>query len=210
MHDELLGRRLRSERERRLITLESIAANTKISISLLRDLERDEVSSWPSGIFRRSFVRSYAEAIGLDGEEIVREFLERYPDAQQIEANRAALANGDRPKRRSQTGLRLTLADTPRPFSGGRLLENVGARLKAAAWDIGATVGLASLTFLVVGAFWVPFGLVTITYYAFGILILGNSPGVCLFAPRPHDDTPATPTPVQEEGVPAASHLLIG
>jgi cytoskeletal protein RodZ len=74
------GPRLRQERERRHISLKSIAENTKISRSLLEALERDDVSRWPAGIFRRSFVRSYAKAIGLDAEEIVREFAERFPD----------------------------------------------------------------------------------------------------------------------------------
>jgi cytoskeletal protein RodZ len=74
------GPRLRQERERRQISLASIATNTKISQSLLEALERDDVSRWPSGIFRRSFIRSYAQAIGLDGDEIVREFAERFPD----------------------------------------------------------------------------------------------------------------------------------
>ena len=65
MIDEF-GPRLRRERERRKISLASISANTKVSISLFEQLERDDVSRWPCGIFRRSFVRSYAEAIGLD------------------------------------------------------------------------------------------------------------------------------------------------
>jgi transcriptional regulator with XRE-family HTH domain len=190
MDESLLGRRLRSERERRLITLESIAVNTKISIGLLRDLERDDVSRWPSGIFRRAFVRSYAEAIGLDGDDIVREFLERYPDQQQIEAVAALVANGERPKFHPKPVLRLTLADTPQPFSGGQLLKNVGARIKAIGWDCLATLGLAAVAFLILGTFWIPFALVTASYYAGGILILGNSPGVCLFAPKSHDDPP--------------------
>lgn len=74
------GPRLRRERERRQISLTSIADNTKISRSLLEALERDDVSRWPTGIFRRAFVRSYAEAIGLSGDEVVREFGERFPD----------------------------------------------------------------------------------------------------------------------------------
>ena len=74
------GARLRYERERRQIALKSIAEGTKISIGLLEGLERDDVSRWPSGIFRKSFVRSYAEAIGIDPEPVVREFVERYPD----------------------------------------------------------------------------------------------------------------------------------
>jgi transcriptional regulator with XRE-family HTH domain len=196
MDEDLLGRRLRSERERRRITLESIAANSKISISLLRDLERDDVSRWPSGIFRRSFVRSYAEAIGLDADDLVREFLERYPDVQQLEAVAAEIAaSGGRRKAHQTTVLRLTLADAPRPFSGGRLLADVGSRLKAVAWDAGTTLVLALTAFLVVGSFWTSLGVVMLCYYAGGILILGNSPGVCLFAPRPHDELPQSPTP---------------
>jgi cytoskeletal protein RodZ len=74
------GARLRYERERRQIALKSIAESTKIGVPLLEGLERDDVSRWPSGIFRKSFIRSYAEAIGLDADAIVREFVERYPD----------------------------------------------------------------------------------------------------------------------------------
>jgi transcriptional regulator with XRE-family HTH domain len=74
------GSRLRYERERRQIALRSIAESTKISVPLLEALERDDVSRWPSGIFRKSFIRSYAEAVGLQPEPIVREFIERYPD----------------------------------------------------------------------------------------------------------------------------------
>src|SRR5947208_6200352 len=151
MDEDLLGRRLRSERERRRITLESIAANTKISIGLLRDLERDDVSRWPSGIFRRSFVRSYAEAVGLDADGVVREFLERYPDLRQLEVSAAAAANGGRRKAHPQVVLRLTLADTPRSFAGGGLLTRISSRLKAVACDIGTTVALAVTAFLFVG-----------------------------------------------------------
>src|SRR5262245_11872519 len=77
---ESFGRRLRRERERRQIALTSIAENSKISVSLLRDLERDDFSKWPPGIFRRSFMRAYAQAIGVDVEATIREFLERFPD----------------------------------------------------------------------------------------------------------------------------------
>ena len=83
------GPRLRQERERRQISLTSIAENTKISRSLLEALERDDVSRWPTGIFRRSFVRSYAQAIGLDADEIVREFHERFPDPSAVAAEAA-------------------------------------------------------------------------------------------------------------------------
>ncbi len=74
------GPRLRQERERRQISLASIAANTKINQSLLQALERDDLTRWPSGIFRRAFIRSYASAIGMDADEVCKEFAERFPD----------------------------------------------------------------------------------------------------------------------------------
>lgn len=198
MDQELLGRRLRSERERRLITLESIAANTKINIGLLRDLERDDVSRWPAGIFRRSFIRSYAEAIGLDADEIANEFLERHPAAGYLETIAALITKGESPKPRQKPVLRLTLAEAPTPFSGGQFLQKAGARVKAVSWDCGATLALGVVAFLMLGTFWTPFAVVTLCYYAGGILILGNSPGVCLFAPKSHHDTPQTPNAADE------------
>src|SRR6478736_2794241 len=77
---EKLGARLRQRRERQQIALSTIAEQTKIKLSLLEELERDDVSHWPAGIFRRAFVRAYARAIDLEPDVVVREFLERYPD----------------------------------------------------------------------------------------------------------------------------------
>lgn len=78
--DESFGARLRSQRERQQVALATIADQTKIKLSLLEGLERDDISHWPEGIFRRAFVRGYAKAIGLDPATVVREFLERHPD----------------------------------------------------------------------------------------------------------------------------------
>ena len=89
------GSRLKYERERRQIALKSIAESTKISLALLEGLERDDVSRWPSGIFRKSFIRSYAEAIGLKPDVVAREFVERYPDP--LDVQLAALPAGPRP-----------------------------------------------------------------------------------------------------------------
>ena len=74
------GAGMRQRRERLQISLTTIAEQTKIKLALLEALERDDVSRWPSGIFRRAFIRAYAHAIGLDPDVVVREFLERHPD----------------------------------------------------------------------------------------------------------------------------------
>src|SRR6266498_1867866 len=77
---ESFGTRLRQRRERQQIALTTIAEQTKIKLSLLEALERDDVSHWPSGIFRRAFIRAYAHAIGLNPDVVVREFLAFHPD----------------------------------------------------------------------------------------------------------------------------------
>jgi len=74
------GGRLRQRREEQQITLSAIAEQTKIKQSLLEALERDDVSHWPAGIFRRAFIRAYALAIGLNPDVVVREFLDVHPD----------------------------------------------------------------------------------------------------------------------------------
>ena len=71
---ETFGPRLRSERERRGISLETIAAVTNVGADLWDGLERNDFSRWPTGIFARAFVRDYARAVGLDADEVVDEF----------------------------------------------------------------------------------------------------------------------------------------
>jgi hypothetical protein len=73
------GERLRLHREERQISLASVSEQTKIKLSLLEALERDDLSHWPLGLFGRSYVRSYAQAIGLDPATTLREFLDRHP-----------------------------------------------------------------------------------------------------------------------------------
>ena len=91
---ESFGDRLRQRRERQQIALAAIAEQTKIKLSLLEGLERNDVSHWPVGIFRRAFVRAYAHAIGLEPDVVVREFLESHPDPVEVVATVAAGAPG--------------------------------------------------------------------------------------------------------------------
>jgi len=174
---ESFGRRLRRERERRQIALTSIAENHKISVSLLQDLERDDLSKWPPGIFRRSFMRAYAQAVGLDVEATVREFLERFPDPDPDGLNPPQPPVPASP-------LRLTLADTGASFAPGRILASARVRSLAIACDAVVIVTLGLAMGLVLKMLWMPLCLVMIAYYAGGILLLGNTPGVRLCAPE--------------------------
>src|SRR4029453_9220788 len=81
---ESFGDRLRQQREKQQITLGAIAERTKIGLPLLDGLERDDLSRWPGGIFRRAFIRSYAQAIGLEPDVVVCEFVELFPDPTEV------------------------------------------------------------------------------------------------------------------------------
>ncbi len=89
---ESFGARLRQRRERQQIALTTIAEQTKIKVSLLEALERDDVSHWPAGIFRRAFIRAYAHAIGLEPDIVVHEFLEFHPEPIEVVATMSAIA----------------------------------------------------------------------------------------------------------------------
>lgn len=186
--EESLGKRLRRERERRQIALASIADNTKISVALFEGLERDDVSHWPSGIFRRSFIRSYASAIGLNAEDLAKEFLATFPDPNDPDAalslgpaEPAPTAPPHRHHARPAT-LRLTLASES-AFTREKLLRSALDRVAAIACDL-AVVSLIGLAlYAAIGAFWMPLCLAFAVYYAGGVLVLGNTPGVRLCAP---------------------------
>jgi len=96
------GGKLRLARERRGTSLQEISATTKISIAALEALERNDISKLPGGIFSRSFVRSYAQAVGLDPDETVHEFLERFQAAAPVPTlNQAAAIHATNPEEES-------------------------------------------------------------------------------------------------------------
>jgi transcriptional regulator with XRE-family HTH domain len=74
------GARLRQQREGRQVSLEDISTKTKIKVSLLEGLEGDDLSRWPQGIFRRAYIRAYAQAIGLEPDAVLQQFLALYPE----------------------------------------------------------------------------------------------------------------------------------
>src|SRR5688500_2895025 len=89
---ESFGARLRQQREARQIDLVAIAEQTKIKFALLEALEHDDLSHWPSGIFRRAYIRAYAQFIGLDPDVLLREFLDVHPDPGDVIVSTAAAA----------------------------------------------------------------------------------------------------------------------
>lgn len=57
---------LRSEREQRNVSIETIGEITKVAPRYLRALEAGDYDELPSGIFRRGILRGYLAALGID------------------------------------------------------------------------------------------------------------------------------------------------
>jgi hypothetical protein len=167
-----VGAWLRDARESAGISLEHIAEHTKVGRSLLAALERNDVSHWPAGIFRRAFVRSYADMVGLDPDIAVAVFLRAFPEpaAQGVPVARPA------PQSRGLggSGLRLTLAPEALRW------QAAVARLGAALTDLMAPITLALPSGLLGGwsLFWIVLAVVAVLYLTVGTLVLGTTPGL--------------------------------
>ncbi|MCF8564823.1 DUF4115 domain-containing protein [Alicyclobacillus tolerans] len=72
MHE--LGRQLREKRLQLGIDLDTVQEKTKIRKRYLKALEEGNWDVIPGEVYARGFVRSYAEFLGLDGQELLRLF----------------------------------------------------------------------------------------------------------------------------------------
>src|SRR5262245_11111456 len=88
------GARLRAQREHQQVELTTFVERTNISPALLGELGRDDVPNCPAGCFRRSYIRSYARAVGLEPDSVVSEFLAAHPDAVEESLEVVAAARG--------------------------------------------------------------------------------------------------------------------
>lgn len=71
---ECLGDKLREAREARGITVDQLAAATKIRSDYLLALEQGDRSSLPGDVYVRGFLRLYAREVGLDADAVVAEY----------------------------------------------------------------------------------------------------------------------------------------
>lgn len=85
-----LGAQLKRARDERGMSLSDIANRTKISVTALEALERNDLSKLPGGIFGRAFVRAYAGELGLDPDKTVADFHVALEEAERRAAERGA------------------------------------------------------------------------------------------------------------------------
>lgn len=181
---ETFGPRLRSERERRGISLETIASVTKVGPELWEGLERNDFSRWPTGIFARAFVRDYALAVGLDPDEVIDEFCRLFPIGDR-RAERLIKAHGE------LIGHSVAIDGSMVPSDGDRRAAARARAERARAWRIrlaprtvAASIDTSAAVTLAVAAsavldtgFWTTAGIVGFAYYGLSTIALGTTPG---------------------------------
>ncbi len=113
-----VGTKLRSERERLGIGIDQVEAETHIRAKFLLAIEEERFEVLPGPAYVRAFVRGYAEALGLDSQELVAELNAR--PGMEDEAVMIA----------------------PRQVSSVPML---GRRTRTGAWALAAVVALALL-----------------------------------------------------------------
>ena len=183
---ETFGPRLRSERERRGISIETIVTVTKVGADLWVGLERNDFSKWPSGIFARAFIRDYAKAVGLDADEVVDEFCRLFPNGDRrasriIKAQAQLIGHApgtlDDSALAPRGGDRRSAAQDDKAAARARRIR-LAPRTLAASIDVGCTAALALLGPAVAGAgFWASAGVAAIVYYSLSTILSGATLG---------------------------------
>jgi len=192
MSEPSFGTWLRRERERRGATLKTISDQTKVSVPLLQGLEADDLSRWPTGIFRRAFVRSYATAIGLEPEDVIKRFEREHGDPHAPVPGEPGESSAA-----SDASVRAAIDDTPRaqvpPHSISTSTNRARVLGTAADLTVSLVIGLGSAA-ADSRLLWPVLSIAA--YYALGVLMTGTSPMVALLT----DQTMAEPADRRRPG----------
>src|SRR5918997_818607 len=73
-----IGETLREARMRQRLDIADVEARTKIRAKYIRALENEEWGTLPGPTFVKTFLRTYAELVGLDPHVLVEEYRTNY------------------------------------------------------------------------------------------------------------------------------------
>jgi cytoskeleton protein RodZ len=122
-----IGETLREARMRRRIDMTEVETATKIRGKYLRALENEEWDLLPGPTFVKSFLRTYAEYLGLDARLLVEEYRQRF----------------ERPATQDLT-----------PFTSGRNLGRTGRRRRARLTSMQPVIVMVVGVVALLAAFW--------------------------------------------------------
>ena len=168
------------------ISLESIAAATKVHTDLWAGLERNDFSRWPAGIYARAYVRAYALEVGVDPDATVDEFCRMFPNGDRrvvrLVRQQAALMGHDLRWKDDLVGS-VTEEKRSTPSSDAADLPAVAftttGRIVAAAMDVSAALGTAAAIATLMPLSWsVSLAVAALAYHAVSLVALGSTPAV--------------------------------
>jgi len=134
-----IGGRLRRARKQRGLSLQDAAGRTKLSVSVLQAIERNDFESLPGGIYRKGYLRSVALEVGLDPTEIAAAYDEEFGPV----TNPASVANWNA---RLEDQCARQLTPSPRG-SAVTLLILIALAIGWFAWPDGIEPPLPAATF---------------------------------------------------------------
>ena len=179
---DAFGPSLRRRRVQRGVTLEQIAAATKIGRDLWAAMERNDFSRWPGGIYARAYLRAYALEIDADPDVTVDEFCRWFPQgdrrAERVVREQAALMGHDLRWKDDVVADTDRRASSPEPELPPLAFSQTG-RIVAAVADASVVV-IVALTLSVV----LPIGKAAslaacaMLYHAVALATLGCTPAV--------------------------------
>jgi transcriptional regulator with XRE-family HTH domain len=196
---------LRRARQARGLTLQDVAAVTKLSPRVLNRMELGDFEALPPGVLGRAHLRAYASAVGLDPDEVLRGLADRLPAAiDPVDALRArarehftdhhpvAAALRDRAtdwRRRAGDLVRTPPAWTPRWGGHGQqvaaaivdglvLAASSSAMLLASAWLTARD--LEAVLALALAPLLLACALMALLYYVLSRRLGGSTPGAVI------------------------------
>lgn len=180
------GPNLRRLRVQRGISLESIAAATKVNTDLWAGLERNDFSRWPAGIYARAYVRAYSVEVGVDPDATVDEFCRLFPNGDRrvvrIVRQQAALVGHDLRWKDDLVGSITDEKRSAQPSDTSDLPAvafTTAGRIIAAVLDVSAAVGGAAALVTLMSLRWsVSLAVAALAYHAVSLVVLGSTPAV--------------------------------
>lgn len=167
--------RLKEARESKGVSLDAIATSTKITRALLKGLEDNDLSRWPKGLYRRSYLRDYLTAVGLPQESLVAEFACLFPDdeAAVVDVRRGQELRQELGQEPSEAALSMTLVEGP-----VERMAKTRRRVAAATIDTGVMLAVWVPAWWLINAdFWTSATVIAVGYYTLGTMTLGRSFG---------------------------------
>lgn len=106
-----VGEKLKEARKAKGYTLDDLQQKTKIQKRYLIAVEEGNLDVLPGNFYARAFIKQYADTVGLNGEELLREHTEYIPDAKNEEYTEKVKSTQTRSKAK-QSGFLQTVQES--------------------------------------------------------------------------------------------------